>query len=105
MDKLGPMRTSCCLVLCAALLSACASGKPGQNPDAGTPEVDAPPDARPLEGFGELCDDRAECETNICVEAETTSGVCSRVCPPDCPDGYGCVGVVGVEVEGELSYV
>ena len=39
------------LVLCVSLLVACASTKPGANPDAGTdPPADAGPDARPLKG-------------------------------------------------------
>ena len=101
------MRTSRCLVLCASLLSACASGTPGQPPDAGGadgPAVDAGPDGPPLKGFGEACTDRDQCQSNICIIVGT-SGVCSAVCPPDCPDGYGCVGVTGAEIEGQISHV
>jgi hypothetical protein len=68
------------------------------------PIVDAGPDGPPLKGFGEACTDRKQCQSNICIVVGT-SGACSAVCPPDCPEGYGCVGVVGAEVEGEIAHV
>jgi hypothetical protein len=53
-----------------------------------------PPDMVPRKGFGEPCNDKSECETEICIFTGT-GGVCSRLCPPACPMDYGCFGVLG----------
>jgi len=97
------MRAPCHLVLCALFLAACASGKPGNKPDAGEPQVDAP-EGPPLKGFGEPCTDKKQCASNACLAVGTT-GQCTRVCPPDCPDGYGCLDVIGAVIEGQAGSV
>src|SRR5687768_16910684 len=85
------------------ILSACAATDvPGNDLDGSVDDPDgsgfidarlAPDadttDARPGHGFGEMCTDQEDCDSEICVFAGS-SGVCSRRCPPDCPDGYGC---------------
>src|SRR5262245_13832165 len=98
---LPAMRAYRCLVLC--VLAACASSTAGETPDASAPP-DVGPDGPPLKDFGDPCIDRQECESNICIIVGT-SGQCSRVCNPECPPGYGCLGVIGAEVDGQVSFV
>jgi hypothetical protein len=100
------MRASLWLVCCALFLTACASGKPGGHPDGGPPDptIDAGPDGPPLRGFGEPCTDKAQCQSNICIQVGT-SGQCSRVCPPACPTDYGCFDVTGAVIEGQVSSI
>jgi hypothetical protein len=76
---------------------------PGPTPDAADVLYDAGPDAPPLLGFGEPCTDRDQCQSNLCILIGT-SGQCTQFCPP-CPDGYGCLGVTGVDVDGQISFV
>ncbi len=71
------------------------------QPDAG-PVPDAPPDAA-KRGFGESCTDKGQCESDICILVGT-SGICTMTCG-ECPDGYGCVAVVGAIEQGEVSMV
>jgi hypothetical protein len=99
----------------AGLLVAwgCASGRPAQTAcdptmepcevDANTNAPDAAPDGPPGKGFGEPCTDRAQCESNLCIVVGT-HGTCTQFCPT-CPDGYGCVGVLGIDVDGQISFV
>jgi hypothetical protein len=106
------MNTWAAGALCAIALVACASGKPSQQAcDPATTNcdvdaaiaVDAGPDGPPLHGFGEPCGDRHDCDSNLCILVGT-SGSCTKLCG-DCPDGWGCVGVVGVDVDGQTSFV
>jgi hypothetical protein len=53
-----------------------------------------PPDMVPRKMFGEPCNDKSECETEICIFTGL-GGICSRLCPPACPGGFGCFGVLG----------
>ncbi|HUS63806.1 MAG TPA: hypothetical protein VMZ28_04645, partial [Kofleriaceae bacterium] len=53
-----------------------------------------PTDLTPLKGFGDPCTDKSQCASGFCVFTGL-SGVCSRLCPPDCPTGFGCFGVLG----------
>ncbi|HWO21548.1 MAG TPA: hypothetical protein VNO30_22420, partial [Kofleriaceae bacterium] len=92
------------VAICAAFLAACASGRsPANPPDAGPHEVDARP-GKPLKDFAEPCLDNDECKSNICILVGT-SGQCTRVCPPECPNTYGCLGVDGIVIEGQVSFV
>jgi hypothetical protein len=95
----------CAAAICASILAACASGKkPGQGPDGGDPVVDAGLDGPPLKGFGEPCLDGDECQSDICILVGT-SGQCTALCPPECPDTYGCLGVDGVVIDGQITFV
>lgn len=110
------MRTYGCLVVGLMLVSACASSRPegtcdptretcadaGTQPDAG-PLADAPPDGPPLAGFGEPCSDNAQCESQLCILVGTT-GQCTKLCG-ECPEGYGCLGVEGISIDGEVTFV
>ena len=92
--------------MCAVTLAACANGRPGnQNDiDASTnPIADAGPDGPPLSGFGEPCTDNHQCESGLCILVGT-SGQCTKTCG-DCPDGYGCLGVEGISIEGQVTFV
>jgi hypothetical protein len=106
-----------------ALLAGCASADtPGSDGDP-SDENDSDPidggsgfvdsavvadamvaDASPLKDFGEMCGDRAECESDICVFSGA-EGVCSRLCPPECPKGYGCYAVLGGVEPGVVSMI
>ncbi len=102
------MRAAAWAVVGTIALGACASsrsngdvdGPPGPTIDAdNTPPADAPD----LNGFGEPCTDRDQCDSNLCILVGT-SGQCTMLCG-DCPDGYSCLGVVGIDVEGTVSFV
>src|SRR5689334_17664100 len=91
----------------AVVVVACASSRPADQPcDPATqqcdvdapPAVDAGPDGPPLRGFGEPCTDRDQCESNLCILVGS-SGSCTMFCG-DCPDGWGCVGVIGIDIDG-----
>jgi hypothetical protein len=88
-------------------LVACASSRTGEDTDAPVgPTIDAEPplpDAPDLAEFGEPCTDRDQCESNLCILVGT-SGQCTMLCG-DCPDGYSCLGVVGIDIEGTVSFV
>src|SRR6478735_2720950 len=90
------------------LLGACASGK------AGVGEIDANNtstfedaavlvDAMPKNDFGEACTTNAQCESGLCILVGT-HGQCTQTCG-DCPTGYGCLGVTGIQVEGQVTFV
>jgi hypothetical protein len=108
------MRCGAAAGVVAWALASCASGDPRgacdpsttnctDVPDASTIDaIDAPPDA-PLRGFGEPCTDRRQCESNLCI-LTGTSGECTQGCG-DCPTGYGCLGVTGVGIDGEVTFV
>ena len=96
-------------VLLVLLVAGCASSKKAGEVDAppAPPDmaVDAlpQPDAPPGKGFGEPCTDNAQCESQLCILVGT-SGQCTKLCG-DCPDGYGCLGVTGIQIEGQVSFV
>jgi hypothetical protein len=72
-------------------------------PDQGLPDVGV--DLPPKKGFGEACNDKGECATQICLFAGI-GGVCSKLCSAGtCPDGYGCLGVSGAVEPGKVSDV
>ncbi len=75
------------------------------NPDAGTfPDAMPPgPDAPPLKGFGETCTDASQCDSTICI-LTSVGGVCSQLCG-QCPDGWGCFGVLGAITPDEVANV
>src|SRR5262249_7884897 len=74
--------------------SSGSSGSGGGQGDA-PGSVDAATDGPMKKGFGEPCNDRTECLSNICIFSGL-GGVCSVPCPPiGCPQGYGCYGVLG----------
>jgi hypothetical protein len=95
------------LVCAIWVVTACASGKGGLQSDAntstfedsGVPEIDAPP----KNDFGEPCTSNAQCESGLCILVGT-SGQCTKTCG-DCPAGYGCLGVTGIQVEGQVTFV
>ncbi|HEU4612699.1 MAG TPA: hypothetical protein VFS15_11505, partial [Kofleriaceae bacterium] len=96
------------VLVCATAVSACAAGKSGvQDIDANTsgPMEDAgvAVDAPPKHDFGEPCTDNQQCESGLCIFVGT-SGQCTQMCG-DCPPGYGCVGVTGIQIEGQVSFV
>jgi hypothetical protein len=63
------------------------------------------PDSMPLKGFGEPCTDRAECESNICILVGT-GGICTDLCSgDDCPENFGCLGVLDSVEPGSVDYV
>ncbi|MGN6110365.1 MAG: hypothetical protein ACTHU0_35000 [Kofleriaceae bacterium] len=104
------MRASALLV-CVITMAGCASTRrdPACDPETtncgGTdaPMADAPPDGPPKKGFSEPCIDNGQCESNLCILVGT-SGQCTMTCGT-CPDGYGCVGVEGIEIEGQITFV
>jgi hypothetical protein len=104
------------MALAVSLLCACASSKPAAQCDPnvqacgdvdagpdGPPPADAAPDGPPLKGFGEPCTDGDQCESSLCILVGS-SGQCTQLCPP-CPEGYGCLGVTGIEADGQVSFV
>jgi hypothetical protein len=99
------MRAS--VLVCVILaISACASGNKGgvADQDANTSTFeDAPADAPDKNGFGEPCTSNQQCESGLCILVGT-SGQCTQTCG-DCPPTYGCVGVTGIQVEGQVTFV
>jgi hypothetical protein len=93
-------------------MAGCANSK-GQECDPavevcqvdGEPPVfaDAPPDGQPLRGFGEVCTDRGQCASNLCILVGT-SGECTMTCGT-CPAGYGCLGVLGIDIKDQITFV
>ncbi len=87
--------------------------QPGADAASGNDaSVDAAPwidadttDAAPRAGFGEPCDDKSDCESNICILVGI-SGICTDLCVADsCPDEYGCYGVLGVIEPNQVADV
>jgi hypothetical protein len=97
------------VLLCAIWLVACASGKPGGQNNGGDDDSgvstfeDAAVDAPPKNGFGEPCTSNMQCESGLCILVGT-SGQCTMTCG-DCPPNYGCLGVTGIQVEGQVTFV
>src|SRR5688500_1311696 len=89
------------LWLVALVCASCASSRRAgsEDVDAG---VDAAPDG-PGYGFGEPCTDNRQCETGLCLMVGM-SGQCTQLCG-DCPAGYGCIGVEGISIDGQVSFV
>lgn len=78
-------------------------GGGGDPPDADV--ADAGPDAEPGRGFGEPCTDRTQCESNICIVVGP-GGRCTDLCSGgDCPEGYGCLGVLDSVEVGQVDEV
>ncbi len=74
------------------------------SPDAST-AADAAVDAAPLLGFGEPCNDKTECSSNICLVV-ATGGFCTMLCQGGtCPQDYGCFGVLDAVEQGVVSEV
>ena len=99
-------------VALALVIVGCASSRPAATCDPTTetcdvdamPEADAAIDAPPGHGFGEACGDNEDCESHLCILVGT-SGQCTKTCANDCPQGYGCVGVDGISIDGEITFV
>ncbi len=112
---------------CGAIMAgagACASGDPAGTCDPGdencaTTDANSTPadgnggtndagpiaDAGPMLGFGEVCNDRNQCASEICIFSGI-SGVCTDYCiNVDCPEGFGCFGVLGINEPGEVEEV
>src|SRR5512147_2307195 len=66
------------------------------------PPIPTEPDAD-LNDFGEPCIDNAQCDSHLCILVGT-SGQCTKLCG-ECPSSYGCLGVEGIEIEGQVSFV
>ena len=107
------MRHSLGVILCLVGMAACANSK-GRDCDPAVevcPAVDGPPpvfadapiDGPPLRGFGEVCTDRDQCASNLCILVGT-SGQCTMTCGV-CPDGYGCLGVLGIDIKDQITFV
>lgn len=108
----------------ALWLSGCASGDPAGTCEPGDDNcatadanassidarinlIDAGPevDAGPMLGFGEACNDRNQCASEICIFSGI-GGVCTDFCiNVDCPEGFGCFGVLGINEPGEVAEV
>ncbi|HWO22424.1 MAG TPA: hypothetical protein VNO30_26880 [Kofleriaceae bacterium] len=91
-----------CAALCAALVAACSSGSSTTTQDLAV--VDAGVDGPPKRAFGKECQSDSECQSDICLPVGT-SGRCTRLCPPACPDTYDCLGVDGVVTPGQVTPV
>jgi hypothetical protein len=57
-----------------------------------------PPDMTQLGQFGDPCTAYWQCESQYCVFSGI-SGICTQLCPPDCPTGYGCYSVLGSGID------
>jgi hypothetical protein len=57
-----------------------------------TPWLEGEPNPRQnLAGFGDRCDDDAECRSHACVAGTSGTSVCSQGCrAAPCPEGYAC---------------
>jgi hypothetical protein len=67
------------------------------------PIADAAPDGAPLRGFGAACTDGDQCASDVCILAGI-GGICSQLCG-ECPDGYGCFGVLGAIDPDQVAFV
>jgi hypothetical protein len=87
----------------ALVCASCASSKRVGNEevDASVPG-DASPDG-PNFGFGEPCADNRDCASGLCLLVGS-SGQCTIACG-DCPAGYGCIGVEGISIDGQVTFV
>lgn len=97
-------------VLCVIVFAGCASSKRADNGDAGElpAETDAPIPTdtmidADLADFGDPCSDSNQCDSHLCIAAGS-GGVCSKLCG-DCPDGWGCFGVLGAIDPGQVAFV
>jgi hypothetical protein len=113
--------------LLALVAFGCASASPETNPcktgnctggngddgGAGPRDLSVPPGADMVSvadmtrrgQFGDPCADNKDCESDICI-ADNTGAICTRGCnPPDCPLGYGCLGVPDPIDTGTVHYV
>ncbi|MDB4965479.1 MAG: hypothetical protein JWN44_1168, partial [Myxococcales bacterium] len=72
--------------------------------DPPLPQYDLSPTG-PMLGFGDSCDNNAQCKSNICIFVGT-GGVCTDLCVnATCPAGWGCLGVGGAIDPGTVTYV
>lgn len=110
---LGRLRVSLAITLGVATVGCANSKRADVDIDASVAEPDAPdvpipdagPDGPPKHGFGEPCNDRGQCESNLCILGGP-SGVCTMECGAQaCPDGFGCIGVLGVDIDGVVTHV
>lgn len=103
------MRVSGAIALALVAFGCAASRTSGTDCDGGPCLLDATPadateiDAPPGREFGEACTDNAQCDSNLCILVGT-SGQCTRTCG-QCPLGYGCLGVDGISIDGEITFV
>lgn len=98
-----PAGYECAAGVCEATADG---GGSGSGADAGE-FIDAGPmfDAAPKKGFGELCGDKAECASNICILVGI-GGICTETCVGNsCPTEYGCFGVFGAIEPGQVADV
>jgi hypothetical protein len=74
--------------------AACAQGSGGSVADGGPPAADGAVGAED----GSRCDDDQDCASGHCLDL-SGGRVCTGTCDGDgdCPEGWSCVGVVGVE--------
>jgi len=84
------------VIACAAAAgaTACAQGSGGSAADAGP----ASGDAAPTGEVGDRCDGEADCASGPCLDLSGGS-MCTAACDGDgdCPEGWSCVGVVGID--------
>jgi hypothetical protein len=82
------------LIIAFGALAACAQGS-GGLPDGGPASGG---DAGATGATGDRCDENADCASETCLDL-SGGAVCTEGCAADgeCPDGWSCVGVVGVD--------
>ncbi len=71
------------------------AGDGGPVIDAGTPDASGA-------GFGEPCEEHADCQSGVCFHPDEGDAFCTETCDDMCPDGYACQTVViseGVEAD------
>jgi hypothetical protein len=64
-------------------------------PDSGPGDTGPRPDGAGGQPFVDFCATNEACESGFCVQGPE-GGVCTRTCLADCPDGWGCQGVLNV---------
>ena len=81
-------------LLIAWAASACAQGSGGSVADGGPPAADAAATG----DTGDRCDSDTDCASGHCLDLSGGS-MCTATCDGDgdCPEGWSCVGVIGVE--------
>ena len=95
---MGTVRAA--LVLSLAMTAACAQGKQSAAGDAGVGG-----DGGGAAGAtGQACSGPADCQSGLCLEL-AQGGLCTELCDGTCPDGWSCLGVVGIETPGLVSQV
>src|SRR5687768_16688104 len=74
--------------------AACAQGSGGSIADGGPPAADGGGGS----ASGERCDGDQDCASGHCLDL-SGGAICTDTCDSDgeCPEGWSCVGVIGVE--------